>query len=45
MSTNHIRNTIAILLILTLANLGASFATLYALHAVRDASPARVMRA
>jgi hypothetical protein len=38
MSTQHIRNTIALLLILTLANLGASFAALYAAHIVRDAA-------
>jgi hypothetical protein len=45
MSTQHIRNTIAILLILTLANLGASFAVLYAVHVVRDIEqPARMMR-
>jgi hypothetical protein len=45
MSTQHIRNTIALLLILTLANLGASFATLYAAHTLRDMErPARITR-
>jgi hypothetical protein len=41
MAANHIRNTIALLLILTLANLGASFATLYAAHVIRE-RPAQV---
>ena len=46
MSSQHIRNTIALLLILTLANLGASFAALYAVYTLRDMErPAHVTRA
>ena len=36
MSIHHIRNAIAVLLILTLCNIVASFATLYAIHIIRD---------
>lgn len=42
MSTTHIRNAIALLLILTLANLGASFLALNAVRQVREASQPRI---
>jgi hypothetical protein len=37
------RNSVALLLVLTLSNLGASFTALYACHALRDESSARAM--
>jgi hypothetical protein len=40
----HIRNTIALLLILTVANLAASFAALRAVRTVRDDSRAHIER-
>lgn len=43
MAANHIRNAIALLFILTAANIGASFATLYAVHVIRD-HPTQVAR-
>lgn len=45
MSSQHIRNAIALLLILTLANIVASFATLYAIHTIRDVEHATAIAA
>jgi len=44
MAANHIRNIITLLMILTLANLAASFAALRAVHAVRDDNRAHIER-
>ena len=44
MSMHLIRNTVTLLLILTLANLAASFAALRAVRAVRDDSQVHMQR-
>lgn len=44
MSMHLIRNTVTLLLILTLANLAASFAALRAVRAVRDDAQAHMQR-
>ena len=42
MGTNHIRNIIALLLVLTLANLAASFMALRAVRMTREATQPRM---
>lgn len=44
MSMHIIRNTVALLLVLTLANLAASFAALRAVRSVRDDAQAHMQR-
>lgn len=44
MNMHHVRNAVTLLLILTLANLAASFAALRAVRSVRDEAQAHMQR-
>lgn len=44
MSANLIRNTVTLLFVLTLANLAASFAALYAVRTIRDDAQQKLAR-